>query len=214
MMKFYISDLSLVALAAFYLPLVIWVLWRIWNSGLQRGAKVAALMVAVIVAYAIPMWDVTVNSLAMAKVCPTAGLHIYKTVEVDGLIAGVGADFLERHPYKYAEVKAPGGRWARYERQNNQVATSQIDSPISEYEVGSNGWHLDLERGVDVLRYFIRHRQTKEILADDIKFRSLPSWVDKVFLYSWAGTGGGEFCGSEKAIYTILPKVLVPKPLP
>ncbi|MDD2774879.1 MAG: hypothetical protein PHU06_02870, partial [Gallionella sp.] len=86
-MKLYITAPSVFVLIVFYLPVVLWVLWRIGRSPRWRGMKKAGVMLlALLLAYAIPLGDVTYNSMAMAKVCPRAGLHIYKTVEVDGFI--------------------------------------------------------------------------------------------------------------------------------
>jgi len=90
-MKLYITAMSLFVLAVFYLPVVFWLLRRLWRSPRWPGMKkVGILFVAILLAYAIPLGDVTINSLAMAKVCPGAGLHIYKTVEVEGFSGDLG----------------------------------------------------------------------------------------------------------------------------
>lgn len=86
-MKLYITAPSVFVLIVFYLPAVLWVRRRIWRSPRRRGAGKAGLMMfTLLLAYAIPLGDVTYNSLAMAKVCPSVGLHVYRTVEVDGFI--------------------------------------------------------------------------------------------------------------------------------
>ena len=84
-MKFYISDLSVALLLLFYLPFVIWVVYRVSkHPKLRRVGRIFAIVLTLALAYVIPLGDVTMNSIAMAKLCRSAGLHVYKQVQVDG----------------------------------------------------------------------------------------------------------------------------------
>ncbi len=209
-MKLYISGVSVIVLIVFYLPLVIWIMRRIWGGNLQSGAKASAMILVAIVAYIIPLGDVTVNSVAMAKVCPTAGLHIYKTVEVEGYAGMVSGDILKRYPYSFVENESYG-KWVRWEWQDNEIKLIRGVSPKSEYEITSDTWHPDPQKRVEVMRDIIRHRMTGEILADDLKYQPLPSWIDRLFLFSWAGYWSPGNCGSKQNIYQIVHQVLLPK---
>jgi len=61
-MKLYITAPSLFVLIVFYLPVVLWVLRRIWRSPRLKGAAKAGLLIlTLLLAYAIPLGDVTVN---------------------------------------------------------------------------------------------------------------------------------------------------------
>lgn len=212
-MKLYITAPSVFILVAFYLPVVLWGLWRIWRSPRWRGArKAGVLLLAVLLAYAIPLGDVTVNSLAMAKVCPSAGLHIYKTVEVEGFI---GHYTLRDSPYQYIEIPTLRANdthyWARHEKQaDGSITRTELAQPTAEYEVISVDWHLDKERGVESSAYVVRNRISGEVLAEWNLFNPLPGWLDKILVVRWFGTGGRDGCHGEPA-YGFETKVLIPK---
>jgi len=212
-MKLYITAMSLFVLVVFYLPLVLWVLKRIWNSPRWHGIKKAGILILVLIlAYAIPLGDVTVNSLAMDKVCPTAGLHIYKTVEVEGFAGDLGGrDDLERFPYRFVEAKSPGGHIVRYERQpDGSISVERGNQPTAEYEVVSVQWHFDKKLYVDTSSYLIRNRVTGDVLAEYPIFKSLPGWVDRFFVYRWFGYGGRDGCYGLPT-NNFIQQVLIPK---
>lgn len=193
-MKLYISDLSLLVLAIFYLPLVIWVLWRVVRSPKLAGLKkVFAVLVVLILAYAIPLGDVTLNSIAMTKVCPKAGLHIYKKVQVEGYFdQGASENTLLNHPYHYAyrfvETKRPGTKVIRYERQSDgSIKKTELDQPTAEYEVVYEGWQPDKTARVSRLRDLVRNRVTGEIIAERLLFNPFHGWVDRYLLNRWFG---------------------------
>lgn len=172
-MKLYISGISIIVLLVFYLPLVILLLLRIWLSGLQNLSKVTTMILVAVVAYAIPMWDVTANSVAMAKICPSAGLHIYKTVEVEGF-AGGSDDFLERYQYDFLEHSAnnPSSygskKWIRVEK---RLATQAEIEPYTQEFVdhsipSPNGYRLKTQWSTnsatnEKIRYYIGKKQDR-----------------------------------------------------
>ncbi len=219
-MKLYITAMSLFVLAVFYLPLVFWILKRIWQSSRWHGLKKAGmLMMATVLAYAIPLGDVTVNSLAMAKVCPTAGLHIYKTVEVEGYLANIGdSSVLRKYPYRFIEAKTyqtkPDGSryYIKYEMQpDGTIKNELIAQPTATYEVLSEQWHLDQKLGVSVTRDVVRNRISGEVLADIKLFNPIPGWVDKVLVYRWFGLGGQHGCWGQPASFVYVNNILIPK---
>jgi len=212
-MKLYITGMSLFVLAVFYLPLVLWVLKRIWNSPRWHGIKKAGmLMLATVLAYVIPLGDVTINSLAMEKVCPTAGLHIYKTVEVEGF---VGSTALRDTPYRFNEsptLKVDGTYyWRRFEKQlDGSISVTDLEQPTAEYEVVDGDWRYDQEHSISIMRDLIRHRISGQILAENLTFKPLPGWVDSFLVYRWFGRGGREGCPTVPAGY-FKQQVIIPK---
>ncbi len=106
-MKLYITAASVFVLLVFYLPLVLFLLWRIVRrKRLGKIAKAVVIPVVLIIAYAIPLGDVTLNSIAMAKVCPKAGLHVYKQVRVEGDFDRSGGEHvLQKFPYRFIEYR-------------------------------------------------------------------------------------------------------------
>jgi hypothetical protein len=219
-MKLYITNLSLYVLIFLYLPVVVWALWRVWRSPQLRGVwKAGAMLLAALVAYAIPLGDVTINSLAMARVCPSAGLHVYKTVEVDGYLTTIGdGGALKRHPYKFIEtpqLKADGAYyWIRYEKnQDGSVVEKRLDKSTAVYEVLGGQWHIDYARGVEVTTDVIRRKETGEVLADINLFNALPGWLDRALVVRWFGAGGRHDCWGEPASMVDVARILIPKQL-
>ncbi|MES9879787.1 MAG: hypothetical protein ABW185_02800, partial [Sedimenticola sp.] len=93
--------------------------------------------VAIPIIYVIPFGDVTLNSMAMERACPQAGLHVYKKVEVDGYLDSnaVPRD-MERHGYRFMETYVIGGGYARYDLQDDgSIIETLMDEPTAEYEV-------------------------------------------------------------------------------
>lgn len=212
-MKFYITNLSLFVLLVIYLPIAVGVLWRLWRSPRWQGAmKAGVLILAILLAYAIPLGDVTVNSMAMAKVCPSAGLHIYKTVVVDGFI---GHYNLRGSPYQFIEFPTLRANetyyWARSEKMpDGSISVKELAQPTAEHEVISVDWHLDKARGVESSAYVIRNRISGETLAEWNLFNPLPGWLDRFLVIRWFGTGGRDGCHGEPA-YGFESKVLIPQ---
>lgn len=211
-MKLYITNLSLWALIFFYAPIVLWLMWRIWrNSRLRVVEKTLALFSAVLLAYAIPLGDVTVNSIAMAKACPSAGLQIYKTAEVEGFVGRYG---LRDVPYQFIEF--PKQRvdgtdyWIRYERNpDGSISEKSLDQPTAEYEVIYEQWHVDRGRDVETSRYSIRNRLSGELLAEWNLFNPIPGWLDRTLVVRWFGAGGRDGCHGDPA-YGFESRVLIP----
>lgn len=82
-----------------------------------------------ILAYAIPLGDVTWHSWNMAKVCPKVGLHVYRTVVVDGFLGTtVGKETMERYPYVF--VERPAIRvdpvFGHFERRDDQIVETSL----------------------------------------------------------------------------------------
>jgi len=214
-MKLYITNLSLLMLLIFYLPAVLWVLWRISRSPRWHGTGKAGLsLLTLILAYVIPLGDVTVNSMAMAKVCPSAGLHVYKTVKVQGF---VGHYDLRGSPYQFIEfpaLRANGTHyWRRFEKQpDGSIAVKELSQPTAEYEVISVDWHMDDKHGVESSGYVGRNRLSGGILAEWNLFNSLPGWLDRILVIRWFGTGGRDGCHGKPA-YGFESKILTPRQL-
>ena len=215
-MKLYMTSLSAWVLIIFYLPLVLFVLWKIVRKPLSTGKKSLALILFLILAYAIPLGDVTLNSIAMAQVCPSAGLHVYKTVEVEGYLTEMGdGELLNKYPYKFIEAPehlVDGSyRWWHYEKQpDGKIVITKLTQPKSDYEFVYVDWHIDKKRSVEASGRIIRNRSSGEILAERNFFNPISGWVDRVLVYRWFGYGGREGCHGTPA-NGFESQVLIPK---
>lgn len=224
-MKLYITAISVFVLIIFYVPIVIWLWRKIIKMPITITKKIALSVLFFIVAYLIPLGDVTYNSFAMAKVCPTAGLHIYKTVEVDGYLGLASKEDLKRYSYRFMEGIAPGGEVVRYEKNSDDVIiTRVIPQPTAEYEVltpngyaKSNGFELSgysKKTHTETSRWVIRNKITNEILAEWLFFSALPGWLDRILVYRWFGYGGSALSCTSHSDFSVWPQtILFPKNL-
>lgn len=222
-MTLYITSLSLIFLIIFYAPLVLWLLTKILRTNFSFRNRVIFSIFMLILAYAIPLGEVTMNSIAMAKVCPQAGLHIYRTVEVDGYIDSTSDQFLRENDYSFIETPQPGtdGKsysWVRYEKQKDgSILHTRVNQPSSSYEVLTPGGYADYsgvtlsetQDGVRKTRWVIRDRETGEIIAEWLFFNAVPAGPDKFMMY---GTGGETLSCTFNSDFSSWPKhILLPK---
>jgi hypothetical protein len=212
-MKLYISDLAAYLLLLFYLPLALGALWKLarWH-GLSGWRKGSALLVGVLLAYAIPLGDVTLNSITMERVCQRAGLHVYRKVVVDG--------YLDRHnlpanidAYGYRFVEIPQSRlqrdrfvtedkaYVRYERDpDGRVVRHEVEVPISEYEVlRDHVSPVPNERLRSQVHTYVRNRVTGEVLGEQFSFHPMHGWIDRLTLNRWFGGSLAGCSGHEVA---------------
>ncbi|MDT3735110.1 MAG: hypothetical protein ROZ00_02680 [Denitratisoma sp.] len=192
-MKLYISDFSTGMLIVLYLPLVLWLLWKVWH-GMQTTRAIRALVILMlaVLAYTGPLGDVTVHSVAMAKVCPTAGLHIYKKVRAEGYFdTGSGPRQIEQYGYRFIETQKPGGKVSHYERHaDGSIMRTEFDQPTAEYEVVYENRAPVPELGVrSMQRWHVRHRPTGEVVGEWLAFSPMHGWLDRFLLNRWFGAG-------------------------
>ncbi len=194
-MKLYISDLSIGMLVVLYLPLALWLLWKVARSkSVSKAAKGFVIPLVLILAYAIPLGDVTAHSIAMGKVCPKAGLNIYKKVRVEGYLdESAGPRTLETYPYRFVENNSfiLRGKIHRYERQTDgSIKRTELDQPTAEYEVVYENRSPVPELGVrSMQRWHVRHRLTGEVVGEWLAFSPMHGWVDRFLLNRWFGAG-------------------------
>jgi hypothetical protein len=106
--KLYVTHEVLWFLALFYAPIVFWLLWKFWRV-LPKNlvVRIAAIVLSLALAIAVPLGDVLSTSFKMAELCPQVGLFVKRPVVVDGFYSNVGSpDMLERG-FKYIEASNP-----------------------------------------------------------------------------------------------------------
>ena len=80
-----------------YLLLVLFGLVELVTRKWRWRVKAPVLLAYLLLAYAVPLGDVTQHSMAMAKVCGKAGLHVYRTVKVEGFSKNPGSGLAFDH---------------------------------------------------------------------------------------------------------------------
>lgn len=185
-MKIYISEGALLLLGLFYLPVVIWLLWKVWkNLPPQLPIRIAAIVIASVIAAAIPLGDVTITSLQMAKLCPQAGVFVKRSVKVDGFYTKFGSpDMLDRG-FKYIESRGVGNQIIVYSREGGKTQTEKYD--VKEYQIKSRYEYIvDEESGpyqgrqnIGISKSVVRDRTTGEELGYTLRYKAYPGWVDR-----------------------------------
>ena len=178
-MKFYIGLASL-PLTYIYLPLVLFGLWRLCRKVKRRQTRVWAIPLYLILAYLIPLGDVTWHSWNMHKACKNVGLHVYRTEVIDGYsLSSAGKDILERFPYQFVESRPrKNGTVWRVQREGDQIITIDGVQPLAEWEFVNELSRADWSLGVTVGRQAIRNVRTGEVIAEYLWYTAWRGWLD------------------------------------
>jgi hypothetical protein len=185
-MKFYISGGALWLLLIFYTPVVLFLLWWLWRKLPKRlPIRIGVSLVALIIAAAIPLGDVMITSVQMAKLCPQAGVTINRTVNADGFYTNIGGSDHLKRGFKYVEVKS-GNVVKIYTESDDAIQIQEINTeknayvPKSRYEfifrstdVPAGYLHIDRDRSI------ARDRETAEELGFTIRYTAYAGWVDR-----------------------------------
>ena len=182
-MKIYIG-LAAYVLILVYLPLILIGLIFLLKKAKLRRIRFWAIPFYVILAYAIPLGDVTWHSWNMSMVCPKVGLHVYRTVVVDGFVPKqhVSKDILERYAYSFVETRPRKNKNEtvfRIQRVEGEIIEVEGAQPRAEWEYISDPVdYPDKSLGVTVDREIIRNRKTGEVIAEYFVFSAWRGWLD------------------------------------
>ena len=210
-MKLYLG-LAGPVLLIFYLPLVLIGLLVLVSKVWRWKKRYWAIPLYLILAYLIPLGDVTWHSWKMSKVCDQAGLHVYRTVVVDGFQGLYGSEStMKEHPYVFVESKPFPGRKTinRFERRGDEIICTKVPKPMAEWEIVQDRlFYNDRVLGVVVNGKVIRNRHTGEVIAEDRAFWSLGGWVDGLIGSVIENNAGG--CCREQRMLNEFHKILIP----
>ena len=185
-MNFYISPGAAFLLVIFYMPLALYLVLRVWrDSKLSQKKRTGILIGGLLVAAAIPLWDVTITSVQMATLCQKAGVFVNHSVKVDGFLTNFpGRPLLDRG-FQFIEQREDDGRYVIYTRQDGAVGKQNLNAktyqPKSRYE-----FLHDIESGalpnalnIGVHKSIVRDRMTGGELGHTLAYTAFPGWVDR-----------------------------------
>ena len=206
-MKLYLG-LAAPLLLFVYLPLVIIGMAVLFTKVKPWKTRAWATPLYLTLAYAVPLGDVTWHSWNMSKVCPNAGLHVYRTVVVDGFMPGSEYTVLKRG-YRFAEsrVNSSNGLVTRWERTASGIERLDGVPPKSEWEAIGGVAIPDRNLGINATRSFVRNRYTKEIVAEDMYFSAWRGWIDARIASVIDNSAGG--CGRSQTLYDSIDMILL-----
>lgn len=208
-MKFYIG-LAAPLLLYVYLPLAAIGLLVLFAKVESWKTRRWAIPLYLVLAYAIPMGDVTWHSWNMAKVCPKAGLHVYRTVVVDGFMPA-DETYVSRGGYRFVEgeISPKTGLVTRWEKTESDIQRLDGVLPKSEWALKSGIAKQNYADGVSEEYESIQNRQTSEIIAERRLFLAWRGWIDAWIASVIDNSVGGCNGGSYLLIGSIA-KILIP----
>ncbi len=215
-MKLYISEGAVLLLAVLYLPLTLWFIWKLWKALPKNLAlRVVASFIAVLIAAAIPLWDVVRTSTKMAELCPQAGLFVKRSVKVDGFYTNFGSQDMLKRGFQYIESKSHATRIFVYTKAGDIVNKEEFDANIyqvrSRYEFIYNAEHGAFEgrRDIGIQKSVVRDRETKEELGFALRYAVFPGWVDRNTIALLGRIGWA--CGQQDQDVMLMRQALLPK---
>ena len=210
-MKLYIG-LAGPVLLIFYLPLVLIGLLVLVSKVWRWKKRYWAIPLYLILAYLIPLGDVTWHSWKMSKVCDQAGLHVYRTVVVGGFQGQYAdRDTMKEHPYVFVESTPYPGEESvnRFERRGDEIICTKVPKATAEWEIVQDRlFYNDRVLGVVVNGKVIRNRHTGEIIAKYRHYTALKGWVDALIGSVIDNSAGG--CYRDPNMLTEFHNILIP----
>lgn len=175
--------------------------------------RVLVIPLYLVIAYIIPLGDVTLNSWNMAKACPNAGLHIYRTVVVDGYFGEYTSDLvLKKYPYSYVE-------WREFDDSRNikqfvmdggRIIEKTVAKPLSEWGIFKDKFDSsDKTLKVVIDRVVVKSLKTNEIIAEEVSYTAWRGWLDAKIASLIDNPIGG--CYSQKNIFDEFHNILIPR---
>lgn len=184
-MKLYVSSGALLVLAVVYLPGVLWLLKRLWPLWPQLTVlRLVVSMLLLLSASALPLADVFATSMAMKKLCPTAGVVIKRSVKVEGYLTDWGGADLLAHGYKYIESREGSRDLVVHTTEHGVVKTFRhLQSryePVSRYEFAKgSGQRIGSSANIEMDRSVVRDRVTGKELGYSIAYNAYAGWLDR-----------------------------------
>lgn len=182
--SFFISGFALFFLLLVYLPLILWLIIKLWRAiSIRKSVRIGVISLVILIIAAVPLGDVYIGSLKLENLCESeGGMHIYKTVEVDGFLSRYLVFNKVIDGYSYIESEH-GTKFYKVINVNEENIFEKIEKPISRYI-------LDYERNVlnptmAKTRHFIEDKNTGSILGEKINYVYYGGWLDRFLFLSW-----------------------------
>ena len=148
---------------------------------------------AIVLFFAV-LGDVIWTGITVHKLCKMeGGLHVYKTVEAEGFLGSGSSEWIE-YGFQFVESNFLGDKF-RLTTIAGLSKRTKVESFQSRYEeVGPE--RTVLTNTLARTRYYIKDRQTGEVLSERIYFSIYPGWLDKHFFTITGFTYSPWICGN------------------
>lgn len=194
------------------LPILYWLLIRRLQWWLQAALVPALLAGFVFIAY----YDVVKIAREAEHLCTTeAGLHVYETVEAEGIYGLRDIHYWTKYGFKWLEYTDVLGKHFRVHLSENRLIKEQIEAPESlfEYRIES---HQPISSHLEKSKQLILNRRSGSTLADITYFHIFRGWaarfIDAGFKFippvCWEGppmqSGGKEILGGSSFVKAVI----------
>ncbi len=141
----------------------------------------AALVPAVLVGFIfVAYYDVVKIAREAEHLCTTeAGLHVYETVEAEGLYGLSDIRYWSKYGFKWLEYTDVVGKNFRSRLDGKEIVREEINSPQSVYEYRVES-HRPISQYLEKSRQLILNRSSGSILSEVTYFHIFRGWADRL----------------------------------
>ena len=225
---FGISGLGWMFIVLVWLPLCAWLLVVIGRRLRGRRWKWLALPVIALVMLAIPLGDDAYIQWRFNRLCRDAGIHIKRTVEVDGFYDDItialskpgpvtspqAVEALERSGFRFIEGRSGRrqGEITHIENTSGTWTVTLLDRPTARYHFRFTRHHEQIGIGMTAYEEVVLDTHTGETVGRFTIYTRYPGWLDGLWLRFFDRTGTQ--CPPPGKRGDMLTRVVVPKVKP
>lgn len=200
-MTFYYSDMLPVGYFIIYLPFVFFIVWIFYKLLLkhipQNAVRYSSTAVMLLILSGVPWLSVYQLSSEAKIICDQqGGLHIYKTVEVDGFRDGWDIETASKYGFSYLE-RGGGDYMNRWTMVDGQSVRQKVTEFKSQYHVVTGADYKKIGKKFTRSASQVKHAETGEVLGELVTISIKPIYLDATFISMVGGSVGVWLCGRK-----------------
>ena len=141
-----------------------------------------------LIALIAPWTDEVWIAWRFSQLCRDAGVHVYKTVEVEGFYDSIlrsGYELIEHYGYKYMEHPSdPRSKVDRVEKVDGEWRKTTSDQPSSRYQYRFADPRQEVPIGykLEKTEWQVVDTRAGEVIGRELRFARYPSWVQSLWI--------------------------------
>ena len=196
----YMTDLGKMAYVAVYLPLVLGLFWWLYRKFKSAWPLLIALALVLLT---LPFWDVYMIGRDAGRLCKEqGGLHVYKTVEAEG-IASFGSEYWLLYGFKYVEHAGIGpDKYLKKYRdtfEDGKIISKEIPEITVNFDSKTGDNHKVITKRISRSSEQTVDLKGDEILGELVTFNIHPGRFDGILLKLMGSGPVVWHCGDKSA---------------